>query len=452
MDEIVEKDIEDLKSKGKKIKIALKRTLVGVISAVLIFSMAPNIEYQIALNKANNSSYIEEVLSTNQTKEEKISQIFAQAIESNDKIPDDLKGRVIEAFTTEVINRAGYFFTNKTIKNMYAVASTQEIKQMSDFAAEHGWWNGYYNSFSNTYSLDNSVEDADLSLIAHEQLHAILKTGIIDTGFTNFIINGYGINEGTTSLFGKNDNAYFAESNIVDTLGLIIGYDTLFKYYVEGDLSGLKKELNQYISPQETNDLIRNLDLNVFTSYFETFLIKNNISYNSEKFSRAITNRNKKIIETMKKIFENKHGVSVEESKLGNLIFNNPFFLDDEDFDPNKTYYTIGFNDKDTVKLNITNMSQSYGVCELVIDKSIDELIGKELNDYIAKQLNVDGITGYSITSLNKHESKVIVNGIYIILDIDEIDNYDYDKVLNDLTNITEKKDEKTTEEIDNGR
>ena len=158
---------------------------------------------------------------------------------------------------------------------MYAVASTQEIKQMSDFAAEHGWWNGDYNSFSNTYSLDNSVEDADLSLIAHEQLHAILKTGIIDTGFTNFIINGYGINEGTTSLFGKNDNAYFAESNIVDTLGLIIGYDTLFKYYVEGDLSGLKKELNQYISPQETNDLIRNLDLNVFTSYFETFLIKN---------------------------------------------------------------------------------------------------------------------------------------------------------------------------------
>ena len=59
------------------IKIVLKRTLLGVISATLVFSTAPNIEYQIALNKANNSSYIEKVLSSNdKTKEDKISQIY----------------------------------------------------------------------------------------------------------------------------------------------------------------------------------------------------------------------------------------------------------------------------------------------------------------------------------------------------------------------------------------
>lgn len=453
MDEIIEKDIDDLKSKGKQFKIVLKRTLLGVISATLIFSMVPNIEYQIALNKANNSSYIEEVLSSNdKTKEEKISQIFTQAIENNDKIPDDLKTRVIESFTEEVINRAGSFFTDKTIKNMHAVASTQKIEEMLEFSVEHGWWSGSYRSYFNTYSLDTTTEEPESTLIAHEQLHAIVKTGLIDTGFTNFIYSGYGINEGTTALIGKNDNSYFTENNIVDTLGMIIGYDTLFKYYMEGDLSGLKKELNQYISPQETNAFIRNLDLNVFTGFFETFLLKNNISYDSEKISKTINNRNKKIIETLKVIFENKYGTSIEESKFGNLIFNNPFFIDEEEYDPNKTYYAISFNDENSVKLNIGNYNLDNGVCEFIINKSINELNGQDIENLIAKELNVDGIAGYSIKYLNKHESRVIVSGIYVIVNMDEIENYDYEKLLKDLSNIKKVSIQRTIDENDDVR
>lgn len=453
MEEIIEKDISDLKSKVKQFKIVLKRTLLGVISATLVFSTAPNIEYQIALNKANNSSYIEKVLSSNdKTKEDKISQIFTQAIENNDKIPHDLKARVIEAFTEEVIDRAGSFFTDKTIKNMYAVASTQKIEEMLEFSVEHGWWSGSYRSYFNTYSIDTTTKEPSSTLIAHEQLHAIVKTGLIDTGFTNFIYNGYGINEGTTALVGKNDNSYFQENNIVDTLGMIIGYDTLFKYYMQGDLRGLKKELNQYISPQETNTFIRNLDLNVFTGFFETFLLKNNIPYDSEKLSKTINTRNKKIIETLKVIFENKYSTSIEESKFGNLIFNNTFFIPDEEYDPSKTYYSISFNNENTVKLNISNYDLDNGVCKFIINKSVNQLSGQDIEYLIAKELNVYGIEGYSIKYLNKNESEIVVSGISVIVNTDQIENYDYEKLIRDLSNIKKVNIQRIIDENDNVR
>ena len=103
----------------------------------------------------------------------------------------------------------------------------------------------------------------DESLLAHEQLHAILKNGLFGTGLTSGI-EGYGINEGATTFFGKSDSSYYSENNIINTLGFIIGYENLLETYTNSDLSVLKKMLYQYISPQEANELIHKIDLNVF--------------------------------------------------------------------------------------------------------------------------------------------------------------------------------------------
>ena len=218
LDELIEeKDIGELKKKGKKFKFPIKRTLLGVLCTTLIWSAIPNIEYNIARIQANNNKYITSVLEdTNLSKEQQIAQIYKTALMENKNIPDDIKELLIASFTSEVINHAGIFFTEDTIRNMYAVAKTEKISQMSEFAKEHGWW------------------------------------------------SGDGINEGATTFFGKSDSSYYSENNIINILGFIIGYENLLETYTNSDLSVLKKMLYQYISPQEANELIHKIDLNVF--------------------------------------------------------------------------------------------------------------------------------------------------------------------------------------------
>lgn len=262
LDELIEeKDIGELKKKEKKFKFPIKRTLLGVLCTTLIWSAIPNIEYNIARIQANNNKYITSVLEdTNLSKEQQIAQIYKTALMENKNIPDDIKELLIASFTSEVINHAGIFFTEDTIRNMYAVAKTEKISQMSEFAKEHGWWSGDYNPYTNTMKVATYEDE---SLLAHEQLHAILKNGLFGTGLTSGI-EGYGINEGATTFFGKSDSSYYSENNIINTLGFIIGYENLLETYTNSDLSVLKKMLYQYISPQEANELIHKIDLNVF--------------------------------------------------------------------------------------------------------------------------------------------------------------------------------------------
>ena len=67
-------------------------------------------------------------------------------------------------------------------------------------------------------------------------------------------------------------------------LGLIIGYDKLINYYLNSDLEGLKEEISQYISKEETNKLISNIDKYVFLRYYKEFLINNEIDYDYENY------------------------------------------------------------------------------------------------------------------------------------------------------------------------
>lgn len=437
MDEITEKDVSELKSKGKKIKIIIKRTLLGVVSAALIFSLLPNVQYQIALQKANNDTYIKDVLSSDETREEKIAKIFEEAINNNENISSELKKRIIDSFTTQVINRAGCFFTDKTIMNMYAVASTEKIKEMSNFSKEHGWWSGNYNPYTNTYSLYNG-EESDYSLIAHEQLHAILKNGLINTGFTNGL-NGYGINEAATSLLGKNDYSYSDERNALNILSMIIGYNTVLQYYVNSDLAGLKKELNKYIPPEETNKLISNIDLDVFSSYFETFLQKNHIQYNEDKLYERYNNRRQQNIEILKHLFENKYGVQIENSKLGQLIFNSAYFINPEDLDFDKSYYSFSFKSEQSISIKISTPSFE-GLANRIINKNLTEIstsVDESKESIIIKELNLEGVVdqirGYLLTQYGKNKTSVSIQSFSIVVNKDELENFNYEEILNNI-------------------
>lgn len=448
MDQVIEKDIKNLRQKNKKIKLVAKRTLIGVVSTLLAFSVFENTKHGIAINQARNDKFIEQTLTSELNKKQKVADVFAYAIRNNTNIPDYEKNKIIEAFTTNVIDYTGDFFTDENIINMYAVASTQKVKKMSNFSKEHGWWAGDYVSFTNTYFLDDRNKDYESILIAHEQLHAIMRSNILDTGFTNFLINGYGINEAATSTFSK-DFSYYEMSMLFTTLGLIIGYDTLFKYYSEGDLNGLKMELNKYILPQETNHFIINFDLIVFSHYFRIFLENNGIAFDNEKFNKIMKDKTEDITLTLKKIYKNKFGVSCEESKFGNLIFNSLFFNNDVNdyaitLDSNfegkeikngalsldDIIYDITFYDANTIRIDI--LPKSFGhLFSFSCNKPLHECSDDEYNK-ILEEFGVNGIYSSIYSELNR---TVKISSFYLFVNANEIENFDIDETLKDLNN-----------------
>lgn len=185
MDKIEEKDIETLKQNGKKFKFSIKKTIAGIMISTIIVSGLPHLQYKVALYKAQNDTYISQLLESNIDKKDKIAQIYEKAINNNKNIPQELKEKLIRSFIDLVIDVYGDFFDDKTIYNMYAVASTEKITEISDFAKEHGWYRGDYNPYTNTISLEDTIEDCSEILIAHEQLHAILKSGLLSSGLAN---------------------------------------------------------------------------------------------------------------------------------------------------------------------------------------------------------------------------------------------------------------------------
>lgn len=264
MEVITEKDPSILisKSRAKQFIISAKRTLIGCMAVITVFSvLQPNINYAIARKEADSSGYITSVLEDKSlSKEQQIAQIYKTAIMENNNIPKDIKDMLIDAFTSEVINYSGMFFTEDTIRNMYAVAKTETIKIIPEFIKDIGWWGGDYASYKNEIDV---AELDDKRLLAHEQLHATLKKGLFGTGFTP-ALKGYGVNEGATESLLESESDYFEEREMINILGLILGYKDVFQTYTNSSLNSLKKLICQYISPRKANELISLIDLNTF--------------------------------------------------------------------------------------------------------------------------------------------------------------------------------------------
>lgn len=319
-----EKDIKELRKKKKSFKQIIKKTVIGVCTAATIFSMIPNIRYGVALVNAKNNSYIVQTFNDNISRKEQVALIFAEGIRNNPNISEEFKEIIIYSFTENVINKFGDFFPEQLVYNMYAVASTESWTIMSDFAQKHGWWSGNYNPYLNNISIEYSN---DQDLIAHEQLHAILKYGLFGVGFTGFNLKGYAINEGANSLLSS-DETYLYEQSVVNALGLIIGYDTVFNYFLNSDLSGLKEELCRYLPANEVDKFIFNLDCYIFADYLEIFCKKNEIDFDIsnkniyEHFKDYSNNQISEIQEFLIKLFEAKYNISIDESLFGKILIN----------------------------------------------------------------------------------------------------------------------------------
>lgn len=362
--DIEEKSIEDLKKGKKPIRSVLKKCLVGVLVTGILITATPNIKYGIEKIRAKYDTSIANIVnSDNKVKE--IVDIYRQAVMKNQNIDEDLKEKLTQSFIDQVIIPYGDYFTEETILNMVAIALTQKVEKIPEFVARHSWFSGDYISFLNILEVyDTSYE----VLLAHEELHAILKSGVFGSGMTSGI-KGYSINEGFTASFVKDDAGYSEETIIAEMLRLILGNDNLIKYYFEGDLRGLTNELSTYIPRSRVNQLFFYLDLNTFSNYLETFLIRNSkkdkdtevasldsqnkIHKMQEKFDKKRLERTYIIQEIMKEIFEAKNNCKTEESKLGRIIFGKGSNYFDNDWNPDEPLYVINNLDNENIKITL---------------------------------------------------------------------------------------------------
>lgn len=358
----------EIELKDKNIKSNVKIAILAFAIGSSLISLTPNIKYKIALLKAKNNKEIIRLINDKNNKEENIKTIYELAINKNNNIPIESKKILIKAFEENFIEPYYNLILDETIYNMYAVASTQRVKEMSKTAKKYGWWSGDYNSYTNTiylYSYNSKV------LVAHEQLHAILKTGLFDMGYTKGL-NGYALNEALTVSLIKGDDSYYDQFLVSDYLGLIIGYDKLYKYYMLGDLDGLKNELNKYIEKEETEKLIRNMDVQVFNDYGLIFLTTNNVGYvdsDNENTINILDRRKifnykmrleKENTEILMNLFESKYNCKVEDSNLGRIIFGNGNDLFDKDLNPNDPIYDIYYNDPNSVKIFVQKFNHPF--------------------------------------------------------------------------------------------
>ncbi len=438
MGEIEELDISKLKNKGKlkKIKIITKKMILGVLFTSMTISLIPNVEYQVALQSAKSDPFIQEQLSPGDIQEENLKAIFEKAINENENIDDEDKKRIISAFEEVIIDGNAYLFTEDSVYNMYAVAKTERVKEMTKFAKEHGWWSGDYFSYVNIYTLYDSVEETDMYTIAHEQLHAILKKGILDTGFTKAIIFGYGVNEGATAFLGKDDGSYLELQHLISTLGIILGYDKVLSYFVNRDLDGLKKEINQYLSPKDTNKLIGNMDIMVYTLYISRFLGNHGLSKKEEEFEKYY---DEKLLETQKillTIYEKKSGMSAKDSDFGRYLFDSYYDNSSEEEDIHKTYYGFKYNDEESVLFDISNYFD--GLFLQNVDNINIENFGPESQEKISEEIaNELGAEKVIINSISKEEdgTYVRVSSVYFKIPTKEVETYDYNELLNRIKN-----------------
>lgn len=438
--EIEELDKESLvKSKKRKIGKYIKKTVLGILAGSIMLSTIPNIEYGYALHEAKSDSSISEIMDSSDSKIEKVEKIFKEGITKNNNLDDELKEQIIEAFTEKVIKPHGDLFSDETIYNMYAVASTEDVRFMTQFERDHGWWSGDYNSYLNKMILLGT--DADL--LAHEQLHAILKKGLFETGFTAGL-SGYGVNEGfTASLL---NSSYYTLRWYVNNLSYILGYENIFKYFVNSDLEGFKQELSRYIDKDDINTFIKNMNSKCLYDYYMDFASKNGLEYNSDKIYEKKGKWLDENIDILKKIYTKKYGDIPENSNRGRLLLKS-LCAYDEDVD---YYATIDANNSDIIKVSVQNFGFE-GLGRIEIMSSEYNLLAKDKREKfmkeVSKQLGVDeNLFTIGYAAYNGDKYVVAIESMACKIDKDEIDNFDIDKYIESVKKFMESFEKKEPE------
>lgn len=377
---IEEQDISVLKK--KKIKLGVKKTIVGIIIAGVLISTIPNVNFNTNLFFAKHNSDIAAVVnSNNYTISEKAKKLFEDGIFKNSHLSEIEKDRIISSFESYVIDKYSDSFTEKYLYNIYASAKTVNLTEMLDFSKKHGWWGGDFNSYLNNIS----VWDYEGELVAHEFLHASLKNGMFGTGFTSGI-KGYGFNEGITSAHVDGDYSYFDEYILISYIGSILGIDKVEEAYFNGDLNALEIELNKYLSKEESQKLISNCDKIVFLGYLNTFLTKLGVDCDDFYFDK-LEQYEYETIEILKILFVNKTGLSVTDSTFGRNLFGKGSLMDSNTLD--YPFYYITFADSRNYLIDVHYFhdlelfTNSYIVSDLStfdLDKALEDITKIENN------------------------------------------------------------------------
>lgn len=174
-----------------------------------------------------------------------------------------------------------------------------------------------------------------------------------------------------------------------------------------------------------------------FSGYLETFLEKNNISYDADKMAQRTLTREKRIREIMKDIFKSKYGVDMEDSKLGSLIMNSYSFMTEEQIDFDKVLYNVSFYDKDSVKIDFINFDIMNGVAKIIIKCKDNETDytnkNKELKNEIANAIGVDEVDISGWSRVDDNHISITIYAVEYIVDTDKLEGFDCDKEYKDI-------------------
>lgn len=316
------------------------------------------------------------------------------------------------------------------MKNIYAVASTERIHLAPDFVKKHCWWSGWYSSLFNRVEYENMD---DLSLVAHEQMHAITKSNIFSTGLISKISyrKGYGINEGVTSYIGEKDDSYGIFQGYVHLLVELLGYNDVLTYYVNGDLSGLIKLLKNYISEDQADELIGLLDDLVFLEYEVSFIEKNFSFIEIDPLEQKIEQKQLKVIDIIRKLYEERNKIVDFSSVEIDCIEDSLFFLDPSPFeqsDYSKVYTTVEYAGLDQRMVKFWSMDTN-GLFKIKVNRNIEYEDYLELVKYYSTLVNCDILSSFSTIS----SPTIIVNSVEFVVNQNDLNDISYEKKIEEI-------------------
>ena len=313
-------------------------------SLTLLCNYNPN-EIENAREYGSVDKIVLDIRNSNLPKEEKIAELYTYGILENKKIPYMYKEPLINAFCKRVIYPYGQYFTDKLIDNVYAVASTEKLEELS---ANYTFLYGYsFDHLSGLFvpSINTSfIRDIDKfseveSVYAHEQLHNIRNYG-------NGIYLPSVIEEAGTALFSL-DGTYKLERNIYSFIGYIIGYDTLAEIYFNKDKLSLEKELGKYMSDEDVKSLLS--------------LLKTNLSVSRNEVSEeAFNQRLEGIKKYLQILYEGKY------TSINDKAFDDDFILSENIFENEVAY------DNYLRKVSI-HIEKNNKKIDCIFDTEIDE-------------------------------------------------------------------------------
>ena len=238
--------------------------------------------------------------------------------------------------------------------------------------------------------------------------------------------------------------------SLINKLGIILGYDVVPNDYYNCNLNRLKEELIKYLSPQDTNKLIKNID----TLLIIDFIIDNNdFSTTEEKdeYDVSIGDYNRIHMDTeelLVSLFENKTNMKANDSRIGKMLFG-LYILKKNGEEPNEGYviYDAKQYDKDNYLVTL-DFWGSYSLFIGDIDdpnKTIEEkrALWKEYEKEIAEGIGAEKVS-IAGSSSNSKGTSIWVQDISLKVPNEELDTYDYDGVVDNMYKMFSKNTDKT--------